>query len=64
MSSEIERLRDLEGFLKFASIPDWRHVALTLRAFPQTNGANGRLERRLRPPRGEWQSLPESRKNR
>jgi hypothetical protein len=22
MSSEIERLRDLEGFLKFASIPD------------------------------------------
>jgi hypothetical protein len=30
MSSEIERLRDLEGFLKFASIPDWRRVALTL----------------------------------
>ena len=30
MSSEIERLRDLEGFLKFASIPDWRHVALTV----------------------------------
>ena len=30
MSSEIERLRDLEGFLKFASIPDWRCVALKL----------------------------------
>jgi hypothetical protein len=30
MSSEIERLRDLEGFLKFASIPDWRRVSLTL----------------------------------
>ena len=28
MSSEIERLPDLEGFLKFASIPDWRHVTL------------------------------------
>ncbi len=30
MSSEIERLRDLEGFLKFASIPDWRRVRLAL----------------------------------
>jgi type IV secretory pathway TraG/TraD family ATPase VirD4 len=30
MASEIERLRDLEGFLKFASIPDWRRVALTV----------------------------------
>ena len=28
MASEIERLRDLEGFLKFASIPDWQRVAL------------------------------------
>jgi hypothetical protein len=31
MASEIERLRDLEGFLKFASIPDWRRVALSWR---------------------------------
>jgi hypothetical protein len=23
MASKIERLPDLEGFLKFASIPDW-----------------------------------------
>lgn len=30
MASEIERLRDLEGFLKFASIPDWRRVGLTV----------------------------------
>jgi hypothetical protein len=28
MASEIERLPDLEGFLKFASIPDWRQVRL------------------------------------
>jgi hypothetical protein len=28
LSSEIERLPDLEGFLKFASIPDWWHVTL------------------------------------
>jgi hypothetical protein len=28
MASEIERLPDLEGFLKFASIPDWRRVRL------------------------------------
>ena len=30
MASEIERLRDLEGFLKFASIPDWRRVTLSV----------------------------------
>jgi hypothetical protein len=30
MASEIERLRDLEGFLKFASIPDWRRVGLAV----------------------------------
>jgi type IV secretory pathway TraG/TraD family ATPase VirD4 len=29
MASEIERLPDLEGFLKFASIPDWHRVVLT-----------------------------------
>lgn len=29
MASEIERLPDLEGFLKFASIPDWHRVILT-----------------------------------
>ena len=29
MASEIERLPDLEGFLKMASIPDWRRVRLT-----------------------------------
>src|SRR6266853_4275494 len=26
MASEIERLPDLAGFLKFSSIPDWRYV--------------------------------------
>ena len=29
MASEIERLPDLEGFLKFASVPDWRYVSLS-----------------------------------
>jgi hypothetical protein len=34
MSSEIERLPDLEGFLKFASVPDWQRVTLIpLRGF-------------------------------
>ncbi len=30
LASEIERLPDLEGFLKFASNPDWHRVVLTL----------------------------------
>lgn len=29
MASEIERLPDLEGFLKLASVPDWRRVTLS-----------------------------------
>ena len=34
MASEIERLPDLEGFLKLASIPDWRRVRLTPVSYP------------------------------
>jgi type IV secretory pathway TraG/TraD family ATPase VirD4 len=34
MASEIERLPDLEGFLKFASIPDWMRVALEPVSYP------------------------------
>src|SRR5882724_1901038 len=34
MASEIERLPDLEGYLKFASIPDWRRVRLTPVTYP------------------------------
>lgn len=34
MASEIEPLPDLEGFLKMASIPDWRHVRLTPMSYP------------------------------
>ncbi len=34
MASEIERLPDLEGFLKFASIPDWRRVRFTPVTYP------------------------------
>jgi hypothetical protein len=42
MASEIERLPDLEGFLKFASIPDWRQVRLV----PLRHTAGRRDERR------------------
>jgi Type IV secretion-system coupling protein DNA-binding domain len=34
MASEIERLADLEGFLKFASIPDWQSVRLSHVGYP------------------------------
>ena len=34
MASEIERLPDLEGFLKFASIPDWIQVTLSPATYP------------------------------
>ena len=34
MASEIERLADLEGILKFASIPDWQYVSLTPMKYP------------------------------
>jgi hypothetical protein len=34
MASEIERLPDLVGFLKFASAPDWMEVALTHVQYP------------------------------
>jgi Type IV secretion-system coupling protein DNA-binding domain len=35
MASEIERLPDLEGFLKLASIPDWHRVRLMPVSYPQ-----------------------------
>jgi len=34
MASEIERLPDLTGFLKLASIPDWMRVTLTPVSYP------------------------------
>jgi hypothetical protein len=34
MASEIERLPDLKGFLKFASIPDWMRVTLEHVSYP------------------------------
>ncbi|MDB6044614.1 MAG: hypothetical protein JWM63_3165 [Gammaproteobacteria bacterium] len=34
MASEIERLPDLQGFLKFASIPDWKRVRFTPVSYP------------------------------
>ena len=37
MASEIERLPDLEGFLKFASIPDWMHLALSYVSYPSVD---------------------------
>ncbi|MDB6102761.1 MAG: hypothetical protein JWO52_2760 [Gammaproteobacteria bacterium] len=41
MASEIERLPDLEGYLKFASIPDWRHVRLTPVNYPTVARSRG-----------------------
>jgi type IV secretory pathway TraG/TraD family ATPase VirD4 len=41
MASEIERLPDLEGYLKFASIPDWRHVRLTPASYPAVVRSRG-----------------------
>jgi hypothetical protein len=34
MASEIERLADLEGYLKIASSADWRKVRLRTRVYP------------------------------
>ena len=39
LASEIERLPDLEGLLKMASIPDWRRVRLT----PVSDPVSGRI---------------------
>src|ERR1700730_10963441 len=42
MASEIERLPDLTGFLKFSSIPDWRYVRLRPVDYPhRTQGRPG-----------------------
>jgi type IV secretory pathway TraG/TraD family ATPase VirD4 len=40
MASEIERLPDLSGFLKFSSIPDWRYVRLTPVDYPHPTGGS------------------------
>ena len=40
MASEIERLPDLQGFLKFASIPDWRRVSLSHVSYPTIDRPN------------------------
>jgi len=37
IASEIERLADLQGFLKFASIPDWHRVTLSPVDYPLMN---------------------------
>jgi hypothetical protein len=34
MASEIEQLPDLQGFLEFASTPDWQHASLTHVEYP------------------------------
>lgn len=34
MASEIERLADLKGLLKFASVPDWQYVSLSPVEYP------------------------------
>ena len=42
MASEIERLADLEGFLKIASNPDWAHVELSHVTYPTVLRRAGR----------------------
>jgi hypothetical protein len=37
MASEIERLPDLGGFLKFASVPDWMRVKLIPASYPHVD---------------------------
>lgn len=49
MASEIERLPDLTGFLKLASIPDWQVITLT-RANESTKSAAWRPSRTACPP--------------
>jgi type IV secretory pathway TraG/TraD family ATPase VirD4 len=51
MASEIERLADLEGILKFASIPDWRYVSLIPVKYPTMDRLKraGSSESRLGP---------------
>jgi hypothetical protein len=53
MASEIERLPDLEGFLKFASIPDWMRVTLVHRSYPS-------IVRNRRPDAGVCAPKPET----
>jgi type IV secretory pathway TraG/TraD family ATPase VirD4 len=50
MASEIERLPDLEGFLKLASNPDWRRVRLTPRNEPMVERPHRPLMTTLPPP--------------
>lgn len=45
MASEIERLPDLTGFLKLASVPDWRVVTLTVKPEDYTVRAREPRER-------------------
>jgi hypothetical protein len=47
MSSEIERLPDLQGYLKIASRPDWHQVKFTLR--PTVPGRPSTVKCRLLP---------------
>jgi len=41
MASEIERLADLEGFLKVASVPNWKRVRLTPVSYPKRERPRG-----------------------
>ena len=53
MASEIERLPDLEGFLKFASIPDWKRVRLAPVSYPMVERRRGRKRRNSDAPAAE-----------
>jgi type IV secretory pathway TraG/TraD family ATPase VirD4 len=59
MASEVERLPDLEGLLKFASIPDWMRVTLSPVSYPVVRSR--RPEPRESP--GAWRGAAAGRSN-
>ncbi|HEY3784363.1 MAG TPA: type IV secretion system DNA-binding domain-containing protein [Steroidobacteraceae bacterium] len=50
MASEIERLPDLEGFLKLASVPDWKRVTITRATDPSVASSSRRPGSGVAPP--------------
>jgi type IV secretory pathway TraG/TraD family ATPase VirD4 len=60
MASEIERLPDLSGFLKLASVPDWQLATLTPRNEPITRPPRPSVAASPSPPNAEPPGTPAS----
>jgi hypothetical protein len=62
LASYIKRLPDLQGFLKFASIPDWLQVSLTSVKYPTIDrpkrAATGKRARKLRAREAQSRDAP------